>query len=135
MESKLCWDSLHIPYMLYINHFAVCNPNVILVQFRLQETDEIPISRLFPWCQHCCPVPFCEGPFGGCNCPKGCAPCAHFAPAPTETPLMTMAFRAFDPPNHPPLQNDCMYICMSTAQETDPRQTQNKHMKKLMLHP
>ena len=30
-------------YMLYINHFAVYNPDIILIQFRLQEREEIPI--------------------------------------------------------------------------------------------
>ena len=52
-------------YMLYINDFVVCHPDVILIQFRLQETTEIPISWLFSWWPCCCPVLFCEGPLGG----------------------------------------------------------------------
>ena len=36
-----CWMPL------YINNFAVCHANFILIQFRLQVTDEIPIYWLF----------------------------------------------------------------------------------------
>ena len=41
-------------YMLYINDFLVYNPDVILIEFRLQETNEIPISWMFSWCPCCC---------------------------------------------------------------------------------
>ena len=64
LRVRMHWDI----YMLCINDFAVYHADFILIRFRLQETNEIPISSLFYWCRCCCLVPFCGGLLGGESC-------------------------------------------------------------------
>ena len=47
-------NAAKLPTVLCINNFPLYHSDFILIQFRLQETDEIPTSWLFCWCRCCC---------------------------------------------------------------------------------